>query len=107
MLISGGENMYTREVEDVILLHPPVYEVAVFGVPHDIWGEAVRAIVSLKPGMKASEREIIDFCRQNIASYTKPKSVEVIDKLPKNAYGKILKRELREKYWKGQERRIR
>lgn len=107
MVISGGENIYTREVEDVILCHPAVREVTVFGVPDDRWGESVKAIVSLKPGMKASEQEIIDFCKQNLASYKKPKSVEFIDDLPKNPYGKILKRELREKYWEGQERRIR
>lgn len=107
MVISGGENIYTREVEDVIVRHPAVHEVAVFGVPDDKWGEAIKAVVSLKPGMKASEEEIIDFCRQNLASFKKPKSVELINELPKNPYGKILKRDLREKYWKGQERRIR
>jgi acyl-CoA synthetase (AMP-forming)/AMP-acid ligase II len=107
MVISGGENIYTREVEDVILRHPAVHEVAVFGVPDDKWGEAIKAIVSLKPVMKASEEELIDFCKQSLASYKKPKSVEFIDELPKNPYGKILKRKLREKYWKGQERRIR
>jgi acyl-CoA synthetase (AMP-forming)/AMP-acid ligase II len=107
MVISGGENIYTREVEDVILRHPAVSEVAVFGVPDDKWGEAIKAIVSFKPGMKATDEEIIDFCKKYLASYKKPKSVEFIDELPKNPYGKILKRELREKYWKGQERRIR
>jgi len=107
MVISGGENIYTREVEDVILRHPAIHEVAVFGVPDDKWGEAIRAVVSLKPGMKASGQEIIDFCKQNLASYKKPKFVEFIDEIPKNIYGKILKRELREKYWEGYERRIR
>lgn len=106
MLISGGENIYTREVEDIILRHPAVYEVAVFGVPDEKWGEAVKAVVSFKPGLKATEREIIDFCNQYLAGYKKPKSIEFVDALPKNAYGKILKRELREKYWQGQERRI-
>jgi len=107
MVISGGENIYPREVEEVILRHPTVHEVAVIGVPDDKWGEALKAIVSLKRGAKATEEEIIDFCKRNLASYKKPKSVEFIDELPKNPYGKILKRELREKYWKGQERRIR
>lgn len=107
MVISGGENIYTREVEEIILCHPAVHEVAVIGVPDDKWGEALKAIVSLKTGMKASEEEIIDFCKQNLASYKKPKSVEFIDELPKNPYGKILKKELREKYWIGQKRRIR
>jgi acyl-CoA synthetase (AMP-forming)/AMP-acid ligase II len=106
MLISGGENIYTREVEDVILLHPAVYEVAVFGVPDEKWGEAVKAVVSFKPGLKATERELIDFCSQHLAGYKKPKSIEFRDVLPKNAYGKILKRELRETYWQGQTKRI-
>ena len=106
MVISGGENIYTREVEDVILCHPAIHEVSVFGVPDEKWGEAVKAVVSLKPGMKASEQEIIDFCKQNLASYKKPKSVEFIDELPKNPYGKVQKRDLKEKYWRGRERRI-
>jgi len=107
MLISGGENICTREVEDAILMHPAVKEVAVFGVPDDAWGEAVKAIVAIKPGMKATEKEIIDFCKQHIASYKKPKSVEFMDELPRNPYGKVLKRELKEKYWAGYDRRIR
>jgi acyl-CoA synthetase (AMP-forming)/AMP-acid ligase II len=107
MVISGGENIYPREIEDVILRHPAVHEVAVIGVPDDYWGEALKAVISLKPGMQASEQEIIDFCKQYLASYKKPKSVEFIGELPKSSYGKILKRELREKYWIGQERRIR
>ena len=107
MVISGGENIYTREVEDVILRHRAVHEVTVFGVPDDKWGEALKAIISLKPGMTVSEQEIVDFCKQNLASYKKPKSVEFINELPKNPYGKILKRELRERYWQEQERRIR
>jgi len=107
MVISGGENIYPRDTEEVILRHPAVHEVAVFGVPDDKWGEALKAVVFLKPGMKVSEEEIIDFCKQNLASYKKPKTVEFVDELPKNTYGKILKRELREKYWMGQERRIR
>ena len=107
MVISGGENVYTREVEEVILRHPAVYEVAVIGVPDEKWGEAIKAIVSVRPGMKVSEKEIIDFCKQNLAGYKKPKSVEFIAEMPKNAYGKIVKKDLREKYWKGQERRIR
>ena len=106
MVISGGENIYCREIEDVIVHHPAIYEVAVIGVPDDKWGEAVKAIVSLKLGMKASEQEIINFCKQNLASYKKPKSVDFIDELPKNPYGKILKKDLKERYWRGQERRI-
>ena len=107
MLISGGENIYCREIEDIIARHPTVYEVAVIGVPDEKWGEAVKAVVSLKPGIKASEQEIIDFCKQYLASYKKPKSVDFVDELPKSSYGKILKRELREKYWRREARRIR
>jgi acyl-CoA synthetase (AMP-forming)/AMP-acid ligase II len=107
MIISGGENIYSREIEDVIIKHPAVYEVAVIGVPDEKWGEAVKAIVSLREGKKATEEEIINFCKEHLASYKKPKSVEFIDAIPKNPYGKVLKRELREKYWAGESRRVR
>jgi len=107
MIISGGENIYSREIEDVILRHPAVLEVAVIGIPDEKWGEAVKAIVSLKEGQKATEEEIINFCKKHLASYKKPKSVEFIDAIPKNPYGKVLKRELREKYWAGEARRVR
>jgi acyl-CoA synthetase (AMP-forming)/AMP-acid ligase II len=107
MIISGGENIYSREIEDIILKHPAVYEVAVIGIPDEKWGEAVKAIVSLKEGQKATGEEIIDFCKQHLASYKKPKSVDFIDAIPKNPYGKVLKRELREKYWAGEARRVR
>jgi acyl-CoA synthetase (AMP-forming)/AMP-acid ligase II len=107
MIISGGENIYSREIEDVILKHPTVHEVAVIGVPDETWGEAIKAIVSLKPGQKATQEEIINFCREHMASFKKPKSVEFIEEIPKNPYGKVLKRELREKYWAGEARRVR
>jgi acyl-CoA synthetase (AMP-forming)/AMP-acid ligase II len=107
MIISGGENIYSREIEDIILKHPAVYEVAVIGVPDETWGEAVKAIVSLKPNQKATEEEIINFCKDHLASYKKPKSVEFTAEIPKNPYGKVLKREIREKYWVGEDRRVR
>jgi len=107
MIISGGENIYSREIEDVIIKHPAVYEVAVIGVPDEKWGEAVKAIVSLREGKKATDEEIINFCKEHLASYKKPKSVEFIAAIPKNPYGKVLKRELREKYWAGEARRVR
>ncbi len=107
MIISGGENIYSREVEDVILRHPAVHEVAVIGVPDEHWGEAIKAFVALKPGQRATPEEIILFCKDHLASYKKPKSVDFIDEIPKNAYGKVLKRDLREKYWAGEARRIR
>jgi long-chain acyl-CoA synthetase len=107
MIISGGENIYSREIEDVILCHPAVHEVAVIGVPDETWGEAIKAIVALKEGQQATKEDIINFCKEHLASFKKPKSVEFIDAIPKNPYGKVLKRELREKYWAGEARRVR
>jgi acyl-CoA synthetase (AMP-forming)/AMP-acid ligase II len=106
MIISGGENIYPREIEEVLIQHPAVHEVSVIGVPDPKWGEAIKAVVSLSPGKTATEQELIDFCKDNIASYKKPKSVEFIDELPKSNYGKILKRELRTQYWQDQERKV-
>jgi long-chain acyl-CoA synthetase len=106
MIISGGNNIYPREVEEVLLRHPAIYEVAVIGIPDPLWGESVKAIVALRPGMTITEEEVHVFCRQHLASYKKPRTVEFVPELPKNAYGKILKRELREQYWQGRERRI-
>jgi long-chain acyl-CoA synthetase len=108
MIISGGENIYSREIEDVILRHTDVFEVAVIGVPDEKWGEAVKAIVVLKEGAKqVTENEIISFCKNHLASFKKPKSVEFAPAIPKNSYGKILKREIRDKYWKDEARRVR
>lgn len=106
MIISGGNNIYPREIEEELLKHPAVYEVAVIGVPDATWGESVRAIVALHPGTSATQEELIAFCQEHLASYKKPRTVEFIPQLPKNAYGKILKRELREQYWQEQKRRI-
>ena len=106
MIISGGENIYPREIEEVLVRHPAVREVAVIGVPDPKWGEAIKAVVSLVPRQSATEEELIAFCKDNIASYKKPKSVDFVDELPKNNYGKILKRELRAKYWDGRERKV-
>ena len=106
MIISGGANIYPREVDEVICQHPDVAEVAVIGVPDSLWGESVKALVVLRQGASATEAEIIDFCRQRMASYKKPKSVEFLPGLPKNAYGKVLKREMRERYWAGHTRKI-
>lgn len=106
MIISGGENIYPREVEEVIIQHPSVREVAVIGVPDPHWGEAIKAVVSIVPGTEVTDVELIDFCKRHIASYKKPKTVDFVDELPKNNYGKIVKRELREKYWQGKQRPI-
>jgi long-chain acyl-CoA synthetase len=100
MLISGGFNIYPKEVEDAIYKHPAVKEVAVIGIPDAEWGESVQAVVVLKEGMKATPADIIDTCKDHLASYKKPRSVEFIDELPKNPYGKIQKKVLQEKYSK-------
>lgn len=99
MIISGGENIFCTQVEAAIHQHPGVLESAVFGVPDDEWGEAVKAVVVMKPGHTATEREIIDVAAAHLASYQKPKSVEFVQSLPKAPTGKILKRELRAPHW--------
>ena len=106
MIISGGSNIYPREIEEVICQHPAVFEVSVIGVPDDKWGETVKALVVLRPGASASEGDIVEHCRRHLASYKKPQSVEVLPALPKNAYGKVLKRELRDTYWAGRRRKV-
>ncbi|MFN2242055.1 MAG: acyl-CoA synthetase [Anaerolineae bacterium] len=98
MFISGGENVYPAEVENVIYHHPAVAEVAVIGVPHPKWQEVGRALVVLKEGHTLQEEEIIDFCQGKLARYKIPKSVVFVDALPRTAAGKVLKRELREMY---------
>jgi long-chain acyl-CoA synthetase len=106
MIITGGENVYSVEVEAVLYKHPAVLEAAVVGVPDERWGEAVKAVVVVKPGAAVTEKELIDFCKQHIASYKAPKSVDFVEALPKSGAGKILKRVLREKYWAGHARRV-
>jgi acyl-CoA synthetase (AMP-forming)/AMP-acid ligase II len=106
MIISGGENIYPREIEEVLIRHPAVREVAVVGVPDPKWGEAVKAVVSLVEGELATENDLIGFCKDHIASYKKPKSVDFVNELPKNNYGKVLKRELRAKYWEDRGRKV-
>lgn len=106
LIISGGENIYPREIEEVLYTHPAVLEAAVIGVPDEKWGESVKAFISLKQGTTATEIEIIDFCKQYLASYKKPKLVEFLSELPKNPSGKIVKTVLRDKYWSDQERRV-
>jgi len=98
MIVSGGENVYSREVEDVLYKHPAVAEAAVIGVPDPRWVERVHAVLALKTGEKVSEKEMIAFCKEHIASYKAPKSVEFVDSLPKNPQGKILKKEIRGRY---------
>ncbi len=106
MIITGGENVFPREVEEVLYRHPSVQEAAVIGIPDPYWVEKVHAVVSTKKGANCTAEELIALCKQNLASYKAPKSVEFMDALPKNAAGKIMKRELREKYWASSERKI-
>ena len=101
MIISGGENIYSTQVEAAIHQHTGVLEAAVIGVPDDEWGEAVKAIVVMKPGQTATAQDIIDTAKRHLASYMKPRSVEFVAVLPKAPTGKILKRALREPYWQG------
>jgi long-chain acyl-CoA synthetase len=106
MIITGGENVYSAQVEAAVHRHPAVLEAAVIGVPDDVWGEAVKAVVVLKPGAHATAQDIIDAARTHLASYQKPKSVDFVAALPKAPTGKILKRELRAPYWKDRDRQV-
>jgi fatty-acyl-CoA synthase len=100
MIISGGENVYPAEVEEIIYRHPKIVECAVIGVHDDQWGESIKAVVVRKQGEQLTEEEVIDHCKLHLASYKKPKSVDFVDALPRNAAGKVLKTELRKKYGK-------
>ncbi|GAX88969.1 fatty acid--CoA ligase [Effusibacillus lacus] len=106
MIITGGENVYSVEVENVIYQHPAVLEAAVIGVPDEKWGEAVKAVVVLKPGQTVSAEELIEFCGTRLANYKVPKSVDFVEALPKSGAGKILKRTLRDQYWEGRTRQV-
>jgi fatty-acyl-CoA synthase len=106
VIITGGENVSSIEVEDVVYGHPGVAEVAVIGVPDERWGETVKALVVPRPGVELSERELIDYCRERMAHFKCPTSVELREALPRTATGKLQKFKLREPYWSGRERRV-
>jgi acyl-CoA synthetase (AMP-forming)/AMP-acid ligase II len=106
MIISGGFNIYPSEIEQVISSFEAVQECAVIGVPDEDWGEAVKAVVELSPGKTVTAGEIIALCKQRLGSVKAPKSVDFIDELPRSPRGKVLKRELRDRYWKGLKRKI-
>ncbi|KEO90894.1 acyl-CoA synthetase [Erythrobacter longus] len=106
MIISGGENVYPAEVENAIFGHPAVAEVAVIGIPSAQWGEEVKACCVPKPGMEIEAGDIIAYARERIAAFKAPKSVDVIPEMPRNASGKILRRQLRAPYWEGQDRQV-
>jgi acyl-CoA synthetase (AMP-forming)/AMP-acid ligase II len=100
MIVSGGENIYPREVEEVLYRHPAVSECAVFGIPDPKWVEAVHAVISLREGATATPEELIEFCKRKTARYKAPKSVEIVEEIPKSGTGKILKKEMKKKYWR-------
>ncbi|WP_375001792.1 long-chain-fatty-acid--CoA ligase [Aeromicrobium sp. CTD01-1L150] len=99
MIITGGENVYSPEVERVLAEHPSVLELAVIGVPDDHWGESVKAVVAFRPGESATAEELTEFARERLAGYKVPRSIDVVEALPRNPSGKILKRDLRKPYW--------
>jgi acyl-CoA synthetase (AMP-forming)/AMP-acid ligase II len=105
VIISGGFNIYPSEVEQVIWSHPAVLDCAVIGVPDERWGEAVKAVVELKPAASATPEELIEVCKQKLGSVRAPKSVDFIDALPRSRVGKVLKKDIRDKYWKDAPRR--
>jgi acyl-CoA synthetase (AMP-forming)/AMP-acid ligase II len=106
MIISGGENIYPKEIENLISGYPGVLEVAVIGIPDDVWGESVCAVIVKKEGYDFEENEISTFCASRLSGYKKPKSIKFVHELPKNAAGKVTKNVLREPYWVGREKQI-
>jgi long-chain acyl-CoA synthetase len=106
MIVSGGENVYPAEVENVLMGHPAVADCAIIGVPHEKWGETAKAVVVRVPGVEVTEDEIIEFCRERLAKFKCPTSVDWAEALPRNPSGKILKKDLRAPYWEGKERMV-
>ena len=106
MVISGGVNIYPAEIEAVLAAHPAVVDVAVIGVPDELWGESVKALVELRPGANATAGELLAFCGERLADYKRPRSIDIVDELPRSPAGKLLKALIREPYWKGVGRRI-
>lgn len=106
MLVSGGFNVYPREVETVLAQHPAVYEVCVVGVPDEHWGEAVKAVVVLRQGTRADADELMRFCEGRLAGFKRPRSVDFVAQLPKNSNGKLSRKDVREPFWRGRERKV-
>ena len=106
MIITGGFNVYPREVEEILFMHPAVLETAVIGIPDETWGETVLALLVLRPDCVASTEEMIAYCAERLADYKKPRQVKFLDALPRSAAGKIDKLALRADYWKSQERQV-
>jgi long-chain acyl-CoA synthetase len=109
MIISGGVNIYPAEIESVLVVHPQVRDVAVFGIPDDDWGEHVKAVVELAPGALAGAElaeELLAFCKERLAGFKCPRSIDFVEQLPRDPNGKLYKRKLRDPYWAGRERAI-
>jgi acyl-CoA synthetase (AMP-forming)/AMP-acid ligase II len=106
MIISGGVNIYPAEIEDVLHRHPRILDAAVFGVPDDDWGERVHAAVQLRPGHALSAQEVRDFARGHLADYKVPRDVSFVEDFPRDTAGKLVKRLLREPYWRGRATRV-
>jgi acyl-CoA synthetase (AMP-forming)/AMP-acid ligase II len=106
MIISGGENIYSVEVERALTDHPAVGDAAVFGIPDDKWGESVKAVVELSAGQEVSPEELIAWCKDKLAGYKCPRSVDIMEVLPRNPTGKLLKKDLRKPYWENRDRAI-
>jgi fatty-acyl-CoA synthase len=106
VIITGGENVSSPEIEDALYQHPGVLECAVIGVPHEKWGETPMALIVLRPGDSTGEQALIDFCRTRLAHFKCPTRVEFVPELPRTATGKLQKFKLREKYWSDSDRRV-
>jgi acyl-CoA synthetase (AMP-forming)/AMP-acid ligase II len=106
LIISGGENIYPAEIERVLAEHPAIQDVAVIGVPDERWGEVPKAVVVLRAGASIDPNEVVAWCRERIAAFKCPKTIDVVDALPRNPTGKVLKKDLRKPYWEGRERQV-
>jgi acyl-CoA synthetase (AMP-forming)/AMP-acid ligase II len=106
MIITGGFNVYPAEIEAGLLTHPAIQDAAVVGVPDEKWGEMVKAVVTLKAGQKLAEDELISFCKKELGSVKAPKSIEFWEDLPRTPAGKISRKDIRQRYWEGQDRLV-
>jgi long-chain acyl-CoA synthetase len=106
MIVSGGENIYPAEVENALMAHPAVADAAVIGVPDEKWGETPKAMIVRKPGAEVTEQQLIDHCRDRLARFKSPSSVDWVDELPRNPSGKVLKKDLRAPFWEGRDRMV-
>jgi len=106
MIITGGYNVYPLEVEQVVLSHTSVQDCAVVGVPDAKWGESIKAVVELKPGAQLVAEELLAMCRERLGAVKTPKSVDIVQELPRSPAGKVLRKSVRSKYWEGQTRNV-